>query len=57
MESFWGHYKEEAYYGENFETFEELVKSIDDYMYFYNHERLQEKLGSLTPVEYRDQAA
>lgn len=57
MESFWGHYKDEAYYGEKFETFEELVKSIDDYMYFYNYERYQEKLGSLTPVEYRHQAA
>lgn len=57
MESFWGHYKDEAYYGECFETFEELVASIDQYIYFYNHERYQEKLDSHTPVQYRHQAA
>ncbi|HJF47616.1 MAG TPA: hypothetical protein K8V48_08500 [Limosilactobacillus oris] len=26
-------------------------------MYFYNHQRYQVKLNSLTPVEYRHQAA
>lgn len=57
MESFWGHYKDEAYVGEHFATFEDLVKSVDHYMYYYNHERYQEKLNSLTPVEYRHQAA
>ena len=57
MESFWGHYKDEAYYGEYFETFEELVASIDQYIYFYNHERYQEELDSQTPVQYRHQVA
>ncbi|WP_408008149.1 IS3 family transposase [Pseudalkalibacillus sp. A8] len=32
-------------------------KNIDDYMYFYNHERFQENLNNLTPVEYRSKAA
>ncbi|MFQ9707066.1 MAG: IS3 family transposase [Limosilactobacillus pontis] len=26
-------------------------------IYFYNHQHYQEKLNSLTPVEYRHQAA
>lgn len=57
MESFWSHYKDEGYYGHEFKTYEELVSSIDWYMYFYNHKRFQTKLNSLTPVEYRHQAA
>lgn len=57
MESFWGHYKDEAYKGEHFNSYEELVASIDRYIYYYNHKRYQEKLNSLTPVEYRHQAA
>lgn len=57
MESFWGHYKDESYNGKTFATFEELVKSIHRYMNFYNNKRYQEKLNSLTPVEYRNQAA
>ncbi|WP_338033770.1 IS3 family transposase, partial [Limosilactobacillus equigenerosi] len=31
-------------------TYEELVSSIDWYMYFYNHQRFQTKLNSLPPV-------
>lgn len=57
MESFWSHYKEEAYYDYKFETYEELVKSIKEYIDFYNHKRYQTKLGSLAPAEYRALAA
>jgi putative transposase len=57
MESFWSHYKDEGYYGYQFKSYEDLVGSIDQYIYFYNHQRYQEKLNSLTPVEYRHQAA
>ncbi len=57
MESFWGHYKDEAYEGEYYASFKELTASIDQYMHYYNSERYQEKLSSLTPVEYRHQAA
>lgn len=56
MESFWSHYKE-AYYDYKFETYEELVKSIKEYIDFYNHKRYQTKLGSLAPAEYRALAA
>lgn len=57
MESFWSHYKDEAYERQEFATYEELVASIDRYIYFYNHKRFQTKLNGLTPVEFRDQAA
>ncbi|EGS36274.1 integrase core domain protein [Limosilactobacillus oris F0423] len=57
MESFWSHYKDEAYYGQYFKTYQDLTSSVDRYIHFYNHQRYQTKLNSLTPVEYRHQAA
>ena len=41
MESFWGALKCEKYYLHKYETFEELSKAIDEYIYFYNNERYQ----------------
>lgn len=57
MESFWGTLKCEKYYLHKYETFEELSKAIDEYIYFYNYERYQERLNSLSPIEYRAKAA
>ncbi|MBO0995928.1 IS3 family transposase [Bacillus sp. SD088] len=57
MESFWGTLKSEKYYLHKYETFEELSKAIDEYIYFYNNERYQERLNGLSPVEYRSKAA
>ena len=57
MESFWSHYKDEAYYGQYFKPYQDLTSSVDWYIHFYNHQRYQTKLNSLTPVEYRHQAA
>ncbi|AQT83289.1 transposase-like protein [Paenibacillus larvae subsp. larvae] len=47
MESFWGTLKCEKYYLHSYSTYEELKKDIDNYIYFYNNERLQAKLKSL----------
>lgn len=57
MESFWGTLKCEKYYLNKYETFEELSKAIDDYIRFYNHNRYQERLNGLSPMEYRAKAA
>lgn len=57
IESFFGHFKCEQYDLKQYQTYDELVSDIDHYIYFYNHKRYQEKLNSLTPVEYRHQAA
>jgi putative transposase len=51
MEGFWGTLKCEKYYLHKYQTFESLKKDIDDYIYFYNYERLQAKLNSLSPME------
>ena len=57
MEAFWGTLKCEKYYLHKYETFEELKKAIDEYIHFYNHERYQERLNGLSPVEFRAKAA
>ncbi|HYH05397.1 MAG TPA: IS3 family transposase [Bacillota bacterium] len=57
MEGFWGTLKCEKYYLHKYDTFEALKKDIDDYIYFYNHERLQANLNSLSPMEFRTKAA
>lgn len=51
MEGFWGILKRERYYGKRFESREELVKMIESYIYYYNNERYQRRLGVLTPME------
>ena len=43
------------YYLQQFHTFEELKKAIDEYMDFYNTRRLQAKLKGLAPLAYRNQ--
>ena len=56
MESFFGRLKTECYYGKQFETFEQLEKTIHEYIHYYNHERIQGKLKGLSPVNYRTQS-
>jgi putative transposase len=54
--SFFGHLKTESIRLETFTTEEQLLMAIDNYIQFYNHERFQAKLNSLSPVEYRTKA-
>ena len=54
MESFWSHFKDEYYYDHTFITYEELVSGIARYINYYNNERYQWKLKSLTPAECRN---
>ena len=34
-------------------SFEELQKAVQDYITYYNNRRIKEKLGWLSPVDYR----
>ena len=52
MENFFGHLKEEALRQFPNPTFEEAHQMIDDYIYFYNHERIQLKTRQ-TPYQLR----
>ena len=51
MEGFWGILKRERYYGKRFTDRASLVAMIEDFIQYYNTERLQRNLGVLTPME------
>jgi putative transposase len=53
QESFFGHFKDEAYI-KPCKTLEELKREIKDYMNYYNKHRYQWNLNKMTPVQYRD---
>ncbi len=53
QESFFGHFKDEAYI-KPCETLEELRKEIKQYMIYYNNYRYQWGLKKMTPVQYRN---
>ena len=53
IESFFGHLKSESIYLTKVNTYEELKVLIDEYIYFYNNERIQNKLKKMAPIEYR----
>lgn len=57
MENFFGILKQEMFYGEQFESLEQLAKEIEKYIEWYNYKRRKKKLNGLSPVEYRLQAA
>lgn len=53
MENFFGIMKQEMYYGEVYYSYDELKETIDKYIEYYNKQRIKEKLGWMSPVEYR----
>lgn len=52
MEGFWGILKREMYYGSKFADQTELKQAVSDYIYYYNHQRLQRRLSIMSPMEY-----
>jgi len=55
MENFFGHLKEEAIRRQSINSFEEAQQIVDEYIHFYNYERIQLKTR-LTPFEFRCQS-
>lgn len=53
MENFFGLLKQEIYYGNTYYSFDELKEAIEKYIVYYNQKRIKEKLGWMSPVEYR----
>ena len=41
------------YYGNTYYSFNELKYTIEKYIVYYNEKRIKEKLGWMSPVEYR----
>ena len=53
MENFFGRLKVEMFYGEEFESVEDFIHALDDYIYYYNNDRISLKLKGMSPVQYR----
>ena len=50
-ESFFGHFKEEFYIYHNPQSEEELKRNIEDFIWYYNHERIQMRFKT-SPIKY-----
>jgi putative transposase len=55
MESFFSHLKAEALHPYDIRSIGEAQQRIEEFIRFYNEERIQIKLNKLTPLEYRRQ--
>ncbi|MBQ7573799.1 MAG: IS3 family transposase, partial [Clostridia bacterium] len=53
MENFFGRLKVEMYYGEKFESVTDFIEKLEQYIYYYNNERISLKLKGTSPVQYR----
>ncbi len=53
MENFFGRLKVEMYYDEKFESVNAFIEQLEEYIHYYNHERISLKLKGMSPVQYR----
>ena len=56
MENFFGLLKTEMFYGqeERYATLDDLETAVSEYIDYYNHDRIKERLKGLTPLEWRE---
>ena len=52
-ENFFGRLKVEMYYGEKFESPMGFIEKLEEYIHYYNNERISLKLKGMSPVQYR----
>jgi putative transposase len=55
MENFFGHLKEERFHRVRFLSTDALATALNEYIHWYNNERISTKLKGLSPVQYRAQ--
>ena len=55
MESFFAILKSELFHPNRSESPQSLKEGIEDYIHYYNHDRIKMKLKGLSPVQYRTQ--
>lgn len=53
MENFFGHLKAELFYLEEFQSIDEFIDEIHNYIKYYNYDRIKSRLNYLSPVEFR----
>lgn len=58
IENFFGRMKNEMFYGYeySFKTLDDLKVAMEEYIDYYNTQRITVKLKGLTPVQYRNQS-
>ena len=56
METFFGRLKNEIYFGyeKDYDSFEAFAKAIEEYITYYNNERIQAKTKWMPPAKYRE---
>ena len=59
MENFFGLLKIEMFYDQEdkYKTLNELFLAIDDYVTYYNYDRIKVKIKGMSPVNYRLQSS
>lgn len=57
MESFFGTLKSEFFHLNKFNDLDQLRAGIDEYIQYYNYDRIKLKLNGLSPVQYRTHAS
>lgn len=55
MESFFATLKSEFFHPNHFESIDSLRDGVEDYIHYYNNDRIKLKLKGLSPVQYRTQ--
>lgn len=53
MENFFGRLKVEMFYGEKFESPRGFIEKLEEYIHYYNNERISLKLKGMSPVQFR----
>jgi len=53
VESFFGHFKEEFYLFHSPKNFEELKQNLEEFMKYYNNERIQLRLKT-SPIKFKN---
>lgn len=56
MENWFGVMKTEFFYRKRFESVESFKTELQEYIHYYNHDRIKQKLKGLSPVQYRTQS-
>jgi len=53
MENFFGTLKSELFYLKNYESIIQLKKEINEYIKYYNYDRIKLNLNGMSPIQYR----
>ena len=53
MENFFGRLKVEMFFGEKFQTTDEFIRCLEEYIAYYNNEIISLKLKGMSPIQYR----